>query len=104
MTEKTRIKQAEAAAKASSDPVVQAGTHPLGTTMCALGGAAAGAVMGIAAGPVGSLAGAVGGAIAGGVLGSGAAAGAPVSGPVVEGEPAPTADANGPGTASGNPR
>jgi len=92
MPDDTRIKQAETAAAASSDPVIQAGTHPLGTTMGAVGGAVAGAVAGIAAGPVGSLAGAVGGAIAGGVLGSGAGATGPVAGPVVEGEAAPTAD------------
>ena len=92
MPDDTRIKQAETAAAASSDPVIQAGTHPLGTTLGAIGGAAAGAVAGIAAGPVGSLAGAVGGAIAGGVLGSGAGATGPVAGPVVEGDAAPTAD------------
>jgi len=93
MPEDTRIKQANAAATATSDPLVQAGTHPLGTTMGALGGAVAGAVTGIAAGPVGSLAGAIGGAIAGGVLGSGASGAEPVAGPVVDGEAAPTADA-----------
>ena len=86
MTNEVREEQAQAAARTASDPVQQAGTHPLGTAAGAVGGAVAGAVAGIAAGPVGSLAGAVGGAIAGGVLGSGAT-GTPVAGPVVDDKP-----------------
>ncbi|MFL6697076.1 MAG: hypothetical protein ACJ8GJ_07895 [Vitreoscilla sp.] len=84
MSDEDRLKQAAAASRAASDPVQQAGTHPLGTAMGAVGGAVAGAITGIAAGPVGSLAGAVGGAIAGGVLGSGAVGSEPVAGPVLE--------------------
>jgi phage tail tape-measure protein len=76
--------QARVADRADSNPVEQAGTHPLGTAAGAVGGAVAGAVAGIAAGPVGSLAGAIGGAIAGGALGSGATASTPVAGPSVE--------------------
>lgn len=88
MSDNDRLEQAAAASRAASEPLQQAGTHPLGTAAGALGGAAAGAIAGIAAGPVGSLAGAVGGGIAGGILGSGAVGAAPVAGPVVEeGEP-----------------
>ena len=94
MSNEVRQQQAQAAARAASDPVQQAGTHPLGTAAGAVGGAVAGAVVGIAAGPVGSLAGAVGGAIAGGVLGSGAT-GAPAAGPVVDDQP-PTITKEGP--------
>jgi phage tail tape-measure protein len=84
MSDEDRLKQAAAASRAASDPLQQAGTHPLGTAAGAVGGAVAGAVAGIAAGPVGSLAGAVGGAIAGGVLGSGATGSEALEGPVVE--------------------
>jgi hypothetical protein len=57
--------------------VEQAGTHPLGAAVGAIGGAVAGAVAGIAAGPVGSLAGAVVGGLAGAMLGSGQTASGP---------------------------
>jgi len=92
MSDKDRLEQAAAASRAASDPVKQAGTHPLGTAAGAVGGAVAGAVAGIAAGPLGSLAGAVGGAVAGGVLGSGAAGSEPVNGPVLESGPSVEVD------------
>lgn len=62
----------------------QAGTHPFGTVLGAIGGALLGALIGLAAGPVGSLACALGGAVLGGLLGSGRGMTAPLSGPAVK--------------------
>lgn len=63
-----------------NESVETVGSHPLGTAAGALGGAATGAVIGIAAGPLGSLVGAVGGAILGGAAGAGGGSGPEVPG------------------------
>jgi len=57
--------------KEPDDLVERIGMHPLGATLGALGGAATGALIGIAAGPLGSLAGAIGGAVIGVAAASG---------------------------------
>ena len=66
------------------DALEQAGTHPFGTVLGAIGGALLGALIGLAVGPVGSLACAIGGAVLGGLLGSGRGVTAPVNGPAVQ--------------------
>ena len=73
----------------------QAGMHPVGTALGAIGGAGVGAVAGIAAGPVGSLAGAAAGAVLGGMAGSSPSA-ETATGPVAEKDAAPPDKTNDP--------
>ena len=71
--------------------VERVGMHPLGATLGALGGAAVGALIGVAAGPLGSLAGAVGGAVIGVAAASGRIA-TEATGPVTGTPETPGAD------------